>query len=235
LRDPVAVLRGESAGSAVGQFWSYAGRTDPTSLNPDSVAAYSDLMASSQSLIAAHILAAHDMRRHRCLLDVGGGDGSFLIAAASASPNLQVMLYDLPPVAERARARFAAVGILGRSKIIGGDFHFGALPPGADIISLIRVIHDHDDNEALAILRAAYDSLTTGGTVLLAEPMAGIKSAQRATAYFTFYLLAMGSGHPRQPAALARMLRGVGFQRIRLLPAQQPLLVQAMVATKVDT
>jgi demethylspheroidene O-methyltransferase len=142
------------------------------------------------------------------------------------------MLFDLPAVADRARALIGAAGLTNRTAIAGGDFRTDVLPEGADIISLIRVIHDHDDQVALAILRSALHALPNGGTLLLAEPMAGTKGAEPVAAYFTFYLLAMGSGQPRRPEALAHLLRTAGFSRVRHLATSRPMLVQVIVATK---
>ena len=36
----------------------------------------------SQPLVADEVLDAYDLHGHRCLLDVGGGQGRFLLAAA---------------------------------------------------------------------------------------------------------------------------------------------------------
>ncbi len=41
-------------------------------------------MAASQPLVADEILDAYPFARHRCLLDVGGGDGSFLASGRAA-------------------------------------------------------------------------------------------------------------------------------------------------------
>jgi len=133
-------------------------------------------------------------------------------------------------VADRARARFAASAL--KAQVFGGDFYNDSLPAGADIISFIRVIHDHDDAAARAVLRAAYHALPTGGTVLLAEPMAGTSGAESVGAYFGFYLLAMGSGRPRRSEELTAMLQQAGFAHVRLLPTHQKLLVRVLVATK---
>jgi demethylspheroidene O-methyltransferase len=196
------------------------------------IAAYTSLMAASQPLVAADVLAAYRLDRHRCLLDLGGGDGTFLSHAAAAAPALKLMLFDLPAVAERARARFAASGLEARAVTFGGDFRTDALPAGADIISLVRVIHDHDDDAAAAILAAAWQALPPGGTLLLAEPMAGTRSGGGVEAYFDFYLLAMGSGRPRRPEELTSLLHTAGFSSVRLLPSRQPLLVRVLQATK---
>jgi demethylspheroidene O-methyltransferase len=60
---------------------------------------------SNKPLFAQEVLASYPIHQHRCLLDVGGGEGVFLAAAATRAPALRLMLFDLPAVAERARAR----------------------------------------------------------------------------------------------------------------------------------
>ena len=102
LRDPVALLRGTNAATELGGYWPYATNGRPSELAPEQVAAYSSLMALSQPMIAEEILDAYRLGRHRCLLDVGGGEGAFLAAAAAAAPGLRLMLFDLPAVAPRA-------------------------------------------------------------------------------------------------------------------------------------
>jgi demethylspheroidene O-methyltransferase len=186
-------------------------------------------MAASLPLVADDVLAAYRFERHRCLLDLGGGDGSFLAAVAAKAPWLRLLLFDLPAVAERARARFARAGLADRALAVGGDLRTTSLPPGADVISLIRVIHDHDDTDALAILQNARRALSAGGTLLLAEPMAETRGAEAVGAYFELYLLAMGSGRPRSAAALTRLMHLAGFTRVRSLPTRQPMLVRVLV------
>jgi demethylspheroidene O-methyltransferase len=98
------------------------------------------------------------------------------------------------------------------------------------VVSLVRVIYDHDDAPALAILRAARRALPRGGTLLLAEPMAAAAGAEpMGAAYFGMYLLAMGSGRSRSAERLAALLGQAGFDRIRerrtALPLQAGLLV----------
>jgi demethylspheroidene O-methyltransferase len=232
LRDPVAVLRHEHKSTALGHLWPYAAGHRPADLPPEDVAAYSDLMAASQPLVAADVLAAYRLDRHRCLLDVGGGDGTFLTHVAAAAPALKLMLFDLPAVAERARRRFEHDGLSVRAQVFGGDFRTSTLPDGADIVSLVRVIHDHNDDVALAILNAAWQALPQGGTLLLAEPMAGTASAGGVEAYFAFYLLAMGSGRPRRAEELTALLHTAGFTGVRLLPTRRPMLVRVLTASK---
>ena len=229
LSDPVALLRGARGDTGLAQFWPYAhGERDSGS---EVATAYSQLMASSQSLFVDDILEAYPFHRHQILLDVGGGDGTFLTHVARAIPHLRLQLFDLPAVATQARARFEQDGFARRADVFGGDIYSGALPQGADLISLVRILHDHDDSDVTLILRQIKQALLPGGTLIIAEPMAGVKgNAPMADAYFGFYLLAMGSGRARRPDELAAMLSEAGFTAIRQHATRRPLLASLMSA-----
>lgn len=234
LRDPVALLR-DPAGAAtrLGGYWAYASNADAALLGAQDVADYSSLMAASQPLVAADILDAYDVGRHRCLLDVGGGEGGFLAAAAARAPSLQLLLMDLPAVVERATLRLGSRGLLGRTRLVGGDFRRDPLPRGADLISLVRVCFDHDDATVRGLLAAAYGALPPGGTLLIGEPMAGLAGAEPVGAtYFGWYLLAMKGGRPRQPEYFMQLCREAGFTSARALPVTTPIQTGVVLARR---
>ena len=134
---------------------------------------------------------------------------------------------------ERARSRFLAAGLVGRAEAFGGDFVTDPLPVGADLLTLVRGLHDHDDDRVLALLRSAHRALPENGTLLIAEPMAQTPGAERmGDAYFGFYLLAMGRGQPRSVARLAQMLEAAGFDRVRFIATPVPLQVSLLVARR---
>lgn len=218
MADPVALLRGETS-PALRQFWPYQGQGQAE--------AYSKLMALSQPMIAAQVLAAYDFRRHRCLLDVGGGDGSFLAAVTARAPALRLQLFDLPEVAALAAARLSSGAM-----VRGGDFRNDPLPTGADLVTLIRVLHDNDDATVLRILQAVHAVLPPDGVLLIAEPMAGTPSARQVgEVYFGFYLLAMGNGRPRRLLELQGLLRQAGFAAAREHFVGQPMLARVFTTS----
>jgi demethylspheroidene O-methyltransferase len=226
MADPLAVLRGEAHG-ALAAFWGYgledgaAGETDD----------YSALMAATNAMVADEIFAAIDLRRYRQLMDAGGGEGAFVREVAARAPGLGLALFDLPPVAERARIRLAEAGLADRVEIHGGSFAEDALPKGADIISLVRILHDHDDQTVRTLLSACHAALPPGGTLLIAEPMAGARGAEpMGEAYFGFYLMAMGRGRPRSAHAITGLLEEAGFSQIRLHRSRMPLIADILTA-----
>jgi len=233
LADPVALLRGEAGDTALARLWPYARSAQPGQLPIERVAAYSALMSASQPLVAQEILDAVPLTQHRCLLDVGGGEGRFLAAVAERAPQLRLMLFDLPAVAGLAQARLRAAGLSERVQVHAGDFLRQPLPAGADVVTLVRVVHDHDDAPVRALLRAVHAALPAGGRLLLAEPMrGGAATAAMADAYFGMYLQAMGSGRARSSAQLTSLLRDAGFEQVSLVPTRQPLLCGVLSARK---
>jgi demethylspheroidene O-methyltransferase len=136
-------------------------------------------------------------------------------------------------VAARADARFKENGLGGRAQGYGGDFYSSPLPEGADLFTLVRVLHDHDDDKAKALLDKIYAALPKSGRLIIAEPMAGTSGAEAmGDAYFGLYLFAMGSGRPRPAEEIEGMLRQAGFTATKRIGTPRPLLVRVIEARK---
>ncbi len=229
LRDPVALLRHGDKNTALSQYWPYTESDSPGKLDCNSVCDYTALMSASQELIADDILSAYNFGKHRRLLDIGGGDGTFLTKAAAAFPTLQLTLFDLPAVAGRASERFADDALTGHAKAFGGDFLNDPLPKGGDIVTLIRILFDHDDATVTRILRAIRRVLPPNGVLIIAETMSGISGTDRISdAYFSFYLLAMGHGRTRSLNEFEVLLKEAGFAKPRIIPTRRPILTNLL-------
>lgn len=229
LTDPVAFFRGE-VDTELARFWPYVfGGT----MDPKVAATYSDLMADSQTLVAQDTLAAVSLSGVRFLMDVGGGSGAFLTAAGKRWPNLSLRLFDLPEVAPSAAARFDASGLGDRAEILSGSFRTQALPQGADAISLVRVLYDHDDATVLDLLRKCHAALPEAGRLIISEPMLGDPAPERAgDVYFALYTLAMQTGQARSASRIAQMCQEAGFAQAHHPKAARPFVTRCLVVNK---
>lgn len=229
LADPVAFFRGETT-PELAAFWPYVFGGE---VAPQVAETYSDLMAQSQLLVADDTLDAVSLKGVTHLMDVGGGTGAFLTEAGRRHTHLQMTLFDLPPVAPHAQARFAQAGLSDRTTIKTGSFRTDSLPVGADAISLVRVLYDHTDETVAGLLAAAYAALPAGGRLIVSEPMSGGQTPARAgDAYFAIYTLAMGTGKARSAEQIAAMCRAAGFGQVKLPKARRPFITACVVATK---
>ncbi len=234
LADPLALLRADRREpTQLSRFWSYAGALHGAGTRGRDTAEYSALMAASQHFVADEVLASVSLSGVRRLLDVGGGHGAFLGAIGAAYPALELGLFDLPEVAARGAE------ILGEScgtaRVVGhgGNFFSDPIPAGYDMVSLVRILHDHDDAPARALLANIHKSLAPGARLLIAEPMAQIPGAEAmGEAFFGLYLWAMGSGRPRSPKEIIAMLREAGFARARIVPTAQPVNTSVIMAER---
>ena len=231
LADPLEMLRRGRGGGELARCWAYTWADRPGELPREVVEPFSRVMSASQPLIARQVLDAFPLDGHRRLLDIGGGQGAFVAAALQRTPGLRATVFDLPAIAATARERFSAEGVADRAEFVGGDFHRDPLPTGADLISIVRVLYDHDEPAVRRLLGAARQALAGGGTLIVAEPMADTPGAERmGAAYFGMYLWAMGSGRARSAAELGALLRQAGFDEVAERPTAVPLQTRVLVA-----
>ncbi|MEO0575139.1 MAG: methyltransferase [Pseudomonadota bacterium] len=225
MSDPLGLLRGEKSDTALSRYWGYATSATPEDLPADDVAPYSALMAASQPMIAEQVLAALSMKPYEHILDIGGGVGAFLDAVHARYPHLRRTLFDLPGVIAARGAREDDV------TAVGGSFLGSELPAGADLISLVRIVHDHDDDVVLKLLSNIRQIIPKHGTLLIAEPMAGTGGAETVgDVYFGFYLLAMGSGRARTLNEINELLGASGFSPASRHKTPVPLIASVLTA-----
>lgn len=227
LADPRDVLAGDGE-TRLAAYWPYVFGADAAQ---DSATAqtYSDLMTRSQAMVAEDTLAALPLSGVRHLMDVGGGVGAFLIAAGRKWSDMRLTLFDLPAVAEAAQSRFAAAGLADRATVRLGSFRDALPETGADAISLIRVLYDHEDDTVRALLTRAYEALPSGGRLIVSEPMGGGDAPHRfGDVYFALYCLAMRTGRVRSADRISTMMEDAGFTRIRA-PRTRRVFVTSVV------
>ncbi len=241
MQDPVALLRDQVTDGQMMAYWPYvetqgadgAPQPAPRAWAQEKVSRYSQLMSASQPFVVDEVLATYSFANHRCVLDVGGGQGTFVSRLAGDAPHLKLKLFDLPQVAELAQDNFKQKSLSGRIEAFGGDFLKDALPEGADLVTLVRVAHDHPDAHVNTLLMSIFKALPAGGTLLLTEPMAQAShEAPLGDAYFHFYLLAMGSGRLRTVQELTDMILAAGFSSVEVLDNPMPLQTRILVGKK---
>lgn len=237
MLDPVALLQDDWQGS-MAAYWPYADPQTAQALQQRGLAQrqaarYSELMAASQGFVIQELLAAYPFDEHTCVLDVGGGKGRWMSELGHSYPSLRGILFDLPNVVSVARDHLAQQGMAERVTLHAGDFLHDPLPAGADVVTLVRVAHDHPDDVVLALLKKIHASLPAGGALVLAEPMANeVGEPVRSDAYFHFYLLAMGSGRLRTPSELMGLMRQAGFGCLEEAPSPMPVHARVLVGRK---
>jgi hypothetical protein len=172
---------------------------------------------------APAIISAYDWGSLGHVIDVGGGNGSLLIALLTAYPSLRGTVLDLPATAEAARAHLADAGLADRCDVVGGSF-FDLLPQGADGYVLTAIIHNWDDVSAYAILRQCAHAAGSRGRVFVIEKI-GTDGVTVNTAV-DLRLLAYFAGRERSLRDLTALTESSGFAVVAVHHAEAIAIVE---------
>ncbi len=187
------------------------------SQHPEQGRTFDEAMVGVHGEETAAMLAAYEFSNIGTLADVGGGNGSLLVATLQKHPQLRGMLIDLPNVAARAKANFEAAGVLDRCQVLSGNF-FQSVPGGADAYLMRHIIHDWDDAKATQILQHVHAALAGRGKLLLIEGVVQPGNNPSFTKLLDLTMLLIPGGKERSEEEFRRLLSGAGFQLARIVP-----------------
>lgn len=167
---------------------------------PEEMASFQGSMSARLSREARAVVEAYDFGKFRTLVDVGGGRGTLLEAIIDSAPGLEGTLFDQPEVVKGSDLPSVA-----------GDF-FVSVPAGADAYLLSRVLHDWDDDRAVAILRTCRAAMPADGTLLIVESVLPQLAAQQPAAVrMDLHMLLLLHGRERTEAEYAALLGQAGL------------------------
>lgn len=114
------------------------------------------------------LLDAYDFGQYGTVMDVGGGQGG-LISNIVKRYGCKGILFDVPDVAETARAYMSGLGVGEDQVAIKVGDVFESVPPGADAIVMKHFISAWSDEDALKILANCKAALPKDGRLILLQ------------------------------------------------------------------
>jgi SAM-dependent methyltransferase len=191
---------------------------------PDIAAIFDAAMTAVHGPETAAMLDAFDFSDIGRLVDVGGGNGTLLMATLARHPAMRGVLFDLPHVAERAEAEIKAAGFGDRCETVGGSF-FEAVPGGADAILLRHIVHDWADADAVRILGTCARALAPDGRVLVVEMLVPEDNEPSIAKRFDMSMLALLGGVERTEAEYRTLFEAAGLTLTGITPTASPSFV----------
>lgn len=183
--------------------------------HPDAAARYDAAIDAFTRHEAKALCAEFDFTAVRAVVDVGGGRGSLLAAVLAENPRLHGILFDVPHVADRARG--ALVARFGpRVEVVGGDF-FAGLPAG-DVVLCKHVLHNWNDERAVALLRRCAAAAGDAGCVLVIETVLSPDQRADMAAMLDLEMQVLLGGRVRRKPELRRLVADAGLRVERFEP-----------------
>ena len=119
--------------------------------------------------VAAALATSYDFGRHRRVLDVGGGTGSFLVAVLRRHDALKGTLFELPGACAVARQKLANEPEGKRIDVVDGDVFKDPLPAGHDALIVANTVHVFSAAHNIELMRKMRAGVEPGARLLLAD------------------------------------------------------------------
>ena len=184
------------------EFWTWLAK------HPDDREAFDRAMAQNRK-IRIERLSQVEWRGDETVVDVGGGNGSLMVALLQLQPGLRGVVFDLP---ETVRDE-AALGEQ-RIQFVAGSF-FEAVPAG-DVYLLSGILHDWDDEPATAILRTVRAGAPDHARLLVIDSIVQPGNEPQGAKWLDLLMLVLVAGRERDEGQWRALLRETGWEPVHL-------------------
>jgi ubiquinone/menaquinone biosynthesis C-methylase UbiE len=170
--------------------------------------------------VAAALATSYDFSRHRRVLDVAGGTGSFLVAVLRRHEALRGTLFELPGACAVARQKLANEPEGKRIDVVDGDVFKDPLPQGHDALIVANTVHVFSAAHNVELMRKMRAGVEPGARLLLADlwtdpthtqpPGAALMSGE--------FLVIAGEGQAYSEEEAGEWLRQTGWRKLERRP-----------------
>lgn len=171
---------------------------------------------------------SYDFPASGTVVDVGGGQGVFLLEVLRGHPGLQGVLFDQEYVL--SKHRLGELGDEDRWRLVSGDF-FTEVPAGGDIYVLKFVIHDWADEDCVKILANCRQAMVPGGRVLVVESIIPEGNEPDVGKTMDVIMMVNSPGRERTQAEFAQLFADANLRLTRVIATPgAPSIIEAVAA-----
>lgn len=183
--------------------------------NPEEGKIFDKMMTDFHGGETQPMIEKYDFSVFNTVVDIGGGNGEVISAVLNNNRSTRGILFDLPEVIDRSRNNIEASGLGDRCQAVGGNF-FESVPIG-DAYILRHIVHDWDDQDAVAILSNCKKALNPGGKVLVVEAVIPKGNDPHPFKWLDLTMLLIG-GKERTNDQFEHVLTEAGLKLTRIIP-----------------
>jgi O-methyltransferase len=206
-------------------------RWERMAADPQDAAEFNAAMVETSTRVGREFVEAYDFGAARVVVDVAGGNGALLAAVLRAHPSMEGILFDLPAGLLGAAAVMEVAGVSGRVSLVAGSF-FESVPTGADVYLLKSIIHDWDDEHAVAILKTCRAAMDGSARLVLVERVIpdGVPDEDDIGALMSdLHMMVVLGGRERSTAEYGELFAAAGLRLTRDVPVSDFHAIEAAI------
>jgi len=186
---------------------------------------FSDGVEAVTTSAAMAVAASYDFGRHRSIIDVAGGTGSFLVHVLRRNSSLKGTLFELPGACAVARQKLAELPEGARINIVEGDVFKDPLPGDHDVLIVANTIHIFSVAHNIELFRKMRAHVQSGTRLLLADFWTDPSHSQPTAAALISgsFLPTSGEGQTYSEEEADEWLGRTGWQKLERKPLAGPL------------
>jgi len=166
-----------------------------------------------------------DLSGRKCMLDIGGGPGTYSSLFAQRHPELHSRVLDLPGVTAIAQEIISSMGVADRVTTVAGDYLQSSLPEGNDVVLMSGMFHRETEDDCRALIQRGQDALEPGGLLIISDVFTDEDGSAPlfATLFGLNMMLTAPNGGVHSDAAVASWMTDAGFVNIKRSPFPPPM------------
>jgi hypothetical protein len=181
-------------------------------------------MREGSHRVVDHVTANCDFSRFKVIADIGGGDGSLIASILKVEKSCHGVLFDQPHVVSAASRVLRDAGVAERCKVVGGSF-FEKVPSGCDAYILKFILHDWEDEQAIAVLRTCREACGQAGRVIVVERVLASANEGLDGKLSDLNMLVSAGGRERTPNEFERLFKASQFSLVSVVQKGDALVV----------
>jgi O-methyltransferase domain/Dimerisation domain len=176
---------------------------------------------------AAALAVSYDFGRHRKVLDVAGGTGSFLVAVLKCHANLRGTLFELPGPCAVARQKLAKLPESSRIDVVEGDVFRDPLPVEHDALIVANTAHIFSVAHNIELMHKMRAGVQPGTRLLLVDLWTNPNHTQPGPAALISgeFLVISGEGQAYSEQEADTWFGQTGWKKIEKTPLAGPTSV----------
>jgi hypothetical protein len=191
-------------------------------MHPDEGVNFMKAMSGLTGAVIMNVLPVYDFSGFKTIVDVGGGNGTLLMAVLDRAPGATGIVFDEEYVIAETKKLIAKKGYSSRCETAAGSF-FDFIPENADAYLMKMVLHDWNDEQCLQILKNCNKAMKPGSKLLVLDSVIPEGNAPHPGKFMDINMLVMTGGRERTEKEFASLFTKSGLKLSRVIHTHSPL------------